>query len=138
MTGTRTDVLSQPRSERGGTQPRSPAVLPGVIAVEGAALAVLAGLDGSPVWRVARVLVVVAITALAVWFTGRTGRAARGGIALVPCPMAARPSVPRCHGSSNANAIKNAIRVAAEYADRKINKRIEEEIASTRVASAQA
>jgi len=58
-------------------------VLPGVIAVEGAALAVLAGLDGSPVWRVARVLVVVAITALAVWFTGRTGRAARGGTALV-------------------------------------------------------
>jgi glycerol-3-phosphate acyltransferase PlsX len=42
------------------------------------------------------------------------------------------------HGSSNANAIKNAIRVAAEYADRKINKRIEEEIASTRMASAQA
>ena len=58
-------------------------MLPGVIAVEGAALAVLAGLDGSPVWRVARVLVVVAITALAVWFTGRAGRAARGGIALV-------------------------------------------------------
>jgi glycerol-3-phosphate acyltransferase PlsX len=42
------------------------------------------------------------------------------------------------HGSSNANAIKNAIRVAAEYADRKINKQIEEEIASTRMAPAQA
>src|SRR5690349_14720870 len=73
----------QPTGERGRARPRSPAVLPGVIAVEGAALAVLAGLDGSPVWRVAWVLVVVAITALAVWFTGRTGRGARGGIALV-------------------------------------------------------
>ena len=42
------------------------------------------------------------------------------------------------HGISNANAIKNAIRVAAEFADRKINKQIEEEIASTRMAPAQA
>ncbi|HWR16920.1 MAG TPA: phosphate acyltransferase PlsX [Terriglobales bacterium] len=36
------------------------------------------------------------------------------------------------HGSSNANAIKNAIRVAAEFAERKINHKIEQEIASTR------
>jgi phosphate acyltransferase len=36
------------------------------------------------------------------------------------------------HGSSNANAIKNAIRVAAEFADRKINEKIEQEIATTR------
>jgi glycerol-3-phosphate acyltransferase PlsX len=36
------------------------------------------------------------------------------------------------HGSSNANAIKNAIRVAAEFADRKINKKIEQEIAASR------
>ena len=90
MTGTRTDVLSQPRSERGRTQPRSPAVLPGVIAVEGAALAVLAGLDGSPVWRVARVLVVVAIIALAVWFTGRTGRTG-GRMSAGPSPLTAVP-----------------------------------------------
>jgi hypothetical protein len=58
-------------------------VLSAVIAAQGAALAVLAGVDGSPVWRVVRVLVVLAITGLAVWFTRRAGRAARGGIALV-------------------------------------------------------
>ena len=83
MSGTRTDVLSQPRGERGLARPRSPVVLPAVIAVEGAALAVLAGVDGSPVWRVVRVLVVIAITGLAVWFTRRAGRTARGGTALV-------------------------------------------------------
>ncbi|HSS98447.1 MAG TPA: phosphate acyltransferase PlsX [Terriglobales bacterium] len=35
------------------------------------------------------------------------------------------------HGSSNANAIKNAIRVAAEFAERKINAKIEKELAIT-------
>ena len=83
MSGTRADVLSQPGGERGLARPRSPVVLPAVIAMEGAAGAVLAGLDGSPVWRVARFLVVIAITGLAVWFTGRAGRAACGGTALV-------------------------------------------------------
>ena len=39
------------------------------------------------------------------------------------------------HGSSNANAIKNAIRVAAEFADRSINKKIEQEIAVSRGTS---
>jgi phosphate acyltransferase len=33
------------------------------------------------------------------------------------------------HGSSNANAIKNAVRVAAEFAERKINDKIEKELA---------
>jgi glycerol-3-phosphate acyltransferase PlsX len=33
-----------------------------------------------------------------------------------------------CHGRSNANAIKNAIRVAAEFAAGKVNQRIEEEL----------
>ena len=33
------------------------------------------------------------------------------------------------HGSSNANAIKNAIRVAAQFADTKINAKIEQELA---------
>jgi len=33
-----------------------------------------------------------------------------------------------CHGSSNANAIKNAIRVAAEFTDAKLNQHIEEEL----------
>jgi glycerol-3-phosphate acyltransferase PlsX len=34
-----------------------------------------------------------------------------------------------CHGRSNANAIKNAIRIAAEYAGGEINRRIEDELA---------
>jgi len=34
-----------------------------------------------------------------------------------------------CHGSSNGNAIKNAIRVAAEFANSKLNHVIEEQIA---------
>ena len=48
------------------------------MAAEGVAFAVLAGLDGSPVWRVVRVLVVIAVTALAVWFTRRAGRTGGG------------------------------------------------------------
>jgi phosphate acyltransferase len=39
------------------------------------------------------------------------------------------------HGSSNANAIKNAIRVAAEFAERKINSKIEKELAGSRAAT---
>ena len=37
------------------------------------------------------------------------------------------------HGSSNTNAIKNAIRVAAEFAERRINDTIEKEVAGLRV-----
>jgi glycerol-3-phosphate acyltransferase PlsX len=33
-----------------------------------------------------------------------------------------------CHGRSNANAIKNAIRVAAEFSSGEINNRIEKEL----------
>ena len=39
------------------------------------------------------------------------------------------------HGSSNANAIKNAIRVAAEFAERKIIDKIEKELAAIRVTA---
>ncbi len=39
------------------------------------------------------------------------------------------------HGSSNSNAIKNAIRVAAEFAERHINERIEEGLAGIRAAA---
>jgi len=39
------------------------------------------------------------------------------------------------HGSSNANAIKNAIRVAAEFAERGINDKIEKELAALRATS---
>ena len=34
-----------------------------------------------------------------------------------------------CHGGSNANAIKNALRVAAEFAARRVNEKIEHELA---------
>jgi glycerol-3-phosphate acyltransferase PlsX len=33
-----------------------------------------------------------------------------------------------CHGRSNANAIKNAIRVGAEFSGGKVNERIEDEL----------
>jgi phosphate acyltransferase len=36
------------------------------------------------------------------------------------------------HGSSNANAIKNALRVASEFAERRINDKIEKELAALR------
>ena len=83
MAGKDADVLPQPRSEQAPSRPRSPVVLPAVMAAQGVAFAVLAGLDGSPVWRVARVLVAVAVTALAVWFTRRAGRVCRGATALL-------------------------------------------------------
>ena len=35
-----------------------------------------------------------------------------------------------CHGRSNANAIKNAIRVAAEYSANRVNEKIEEGLAA--------
>jgi phosphate acyltransferase len=41
-----------------------------------------------------------------------------------------------CHGRSNANAIKNAIRVASEFADGQINQRIEEGLRSFSTAGA--
>jgi glycerol-3-phosphate acyltransferase PlsX len=34
-----------------------------------------------------------------------------------------------CHGSSNANAVKNAIRIAAEFARGEVNRQIEDELA---------
>jgi uncharacterized protein len=86
MTSKDTDVLPQPRSGQGPPRRRSPAVLPAVMAVEGAVLAVLAGLDGSPVWQVTRVVVILAVTAGAVWYArraGRAGRAGRGTVALL-------------------------------------------------------
>jgi len=83
MTGKDTEVLPQPRSGQVRSRPRSPVVLPSVIAAGGVAFAVLTGLDGSPGWRVARVLAVAAVTALAVWLTRRTGRVGQGTTALL-------------------------------------------------------
>jgi hypothetical protein len=82
MTDKDTEVVPQPRREQVPPRSRPPVMLL-VVAVEGAALAVLAGLDGSAVWQVVRVLVILAVTAGAVWFTGRAGRAGRGAIALL-------------------------------------------------------
>src|SRR5579863_6728668 len=42
------------------------------------------------------------------------------------------------HGSSNANAIKNAVRVAAEFAERRINESIERGLADLRPAAVEA
>jgi len=42
------------------------------------------------------------------------------------------------HGSSNANAIKNAVRVAAEFSERRINESIERGLAEVRPAMAEA
>jgi phosphate acyltransferase len=42
------------------------------------------------------------------------------------------------HGRSNANAVKNAIRVAAEFGEGRVNEKIEEELdrtASSKVAA---
>jgi dienelactone hydrolase len=83
MAGNDTEVLPPRRSGQAPSQLRSPVVLPSVMAVGGVAFAVLVGLDGSPVWRVARVLAVVAVTALAIWFTRRAGRVGRGTTALL-------------------------------------------------------
>jgi dienelactone hydrolase len=82
MAGKDTDVVPRPRSEQVASRQR-PVVLPAVMAAEGVAFAVLAGLDGSPGWRLARVLAAVAVTALAVWFTRRAGRAGQGTAALL-------------------------------------------------------
>ncbi|HUA21406.1 MAG TPA: phosphate acyltransferase PlsX [Bryobacteraceae bacterium] len=43
-----------------------------------------------------------------------------------------------CHGRSNANAIKNAIRVAAEFAEGRVNERIEAELRDGRFPAATA
>src|SRR5690348_120924 len=61
---------------------RPPVVLSAVMAAEGAAFAVLAGLDGSVTWQVTRALTAIVVTAWAVWFIRRAGRAARGVTAL--------------------------------------------------------
>ena len=66
MAGQDMEVLPQPRSEQVPSRPPAPVVLPAMMAAGGLAFAVLAGLDGSPEWRVARVLAVVAVTSLAV------------------------------------------------------------------------
>ena len=43
-----------------------------------------------------------------------------------------------CHGGSNANAIKNAIRVAAGFAEGKVNEKIEGHLAATTIGTPRA
>ena len=78
-----TEVLPQPRHGQTPSRSRSAVVLLPAITIGGVAFAVLAGLDGSPAWRVARVLAVVALTTLAVWVTRRAGRVGQGTAALL-------------------------------------------------------
>jgi uncharacterized protein len=83
MAGKHTGVLPQPRSDQVPARPRSPVILPAVIATEGVAFAILLSLDGSAVWQVVRVLVTLTVTALAAWFTRRAGRVGQGATALM-------------------------------------------------------
>ena len=71
-------VMPEPRSESVHRPPRSRVIMPGLVAAEGAALAVLAGLDGTPVWQVVRVLVVIAAAVVGVWVTAPGRPAGRG------------------------------------------------------------
>jgi hypothetical protein len=82
MAGKPMAVLPEPRSEQVSLRPRPPVMLPIVIAAGGVVFAVLLGLDGSAMWRLARVLVTLTVTALAVWFTSRAGRTGQGATAL--------------------------------------------------------
>jgi pimeloyl-ACP methyl ester carboxylesterase len=81
MAGMHTGVL--PQSRRDQVRPRSPVVVPVVMAAEGMAFAALLGLDGSPPWQKARVLVTLILSALTVWYTGRAGRTGQGATALI-------------------------------------------------------
>jgi uncharacterized protein len=83
MAASHADVLPQPHSDEVPSRSRLPVVLPGAVAAEGAAFAILLGLDGSAVWQVVRVLVALAVTGFAVWFIRWTGRPGRGVAALV-------------------------------------------------------
>jgi uncharacterized protein len=83
MTGKHADVLPRSRGEKVPSRPRPPVILQAVMAAEGVACAVLAGPDGSPAWRVARVVMILTVTALAMWFTRRAGRAGQGTAALL-------------------------------------------------------
>jgi hypothetical protein len=81
MTSPHSDVIPATRRDQG---PRSspPTIVPVLLAAEGVALAVMLALDGSAVWRVAKVLVVIAVTAVAAWSACRAGRVGRGVIML--------------------------------------------------------
>ena len=82
MAGKDAGVLPRSPREDVPSRSRPPVVLPAVLAVEGIAFALLAGLDGSVTWQAARVLLVVVVTAWAVWLTRRARRVGQGATAL--------------------------------------------------------
>ena len=59
------EVRPELRSDQVAARSRPQVILPALISVEGAAFAVLTGLDGSAAWRAARVLAVIVMTVLA-------------------------------------------------------------------------
>jgi uncharacterized protein len=83
MAGGHATVRPEAHTGQVPLRPRPPALLAALIAAEGAALAMLLGLNGSAGWQVARVVVVIAVTIVTAWFTRRAGRAGRGAAALV-------------------------------------------------------
>ena len=83
MTGKRGDVLPMPHRDLIQGRAGPPVVMSALVAAEGAALAVLVGLDGSAAWRLLRVLAVIAVAVLAVWVTRRAGAVGRGILAVV-------------------------------------------------------
>jgi uncharacterized protein len=84
MTGRHTAVLPRQQGGQVHQRPRSRAVLLALTAAEGVSLAVLLGLDGSPMWRAVRVFGVIAAAAAAAWLVSTAGRTGRGAAALVP------------------------------------------------------
>ena len=82
MAGKDAGVLPRAPRDAVPSHSRPPVARPAFIAAEGAAFAVLAGLNGSVTWQAARVMVVVVVTTWAAWFTCRAGRVGRGATAL--------------------------------------------------------
>jgi len=82
MTVRDADVIP-PRGDNALSRPQSPVLLPTAVVTGGVASAMLAGLDGSPGWRVAQVLAAVAVTAVAIWLIRRTGPVTQGTTALL-------------------------------------------------------
>ena len=74
MAGKVAGVLPRSPREVVPSRSRPPVVLPAVIAAEGVAFAVLAGVDGSAGWQAARVLLVVVVKLLPIGILGGLGQ----------------------------------------------------------------
>ena len=82
MAGRHAAVLPDAHTGQVPFRPQPPVLLAALIGAEGAAFAVLLGLNGSAGWQLARVVAVIAVTIVAAWSTRRAGRASRGAVAL--------------------------------------------------------